>query len=164
MANTQILQVFQRDERDFAGSGRIGASRSGTVILGRVRELAIRAGVVHRGGKLLRQNLGELINRDIKTRSQLLDGIAAQHLLQLLGRDGKVLAVSDPGSDLVAKACLLQPGDDRREPALAGIAEHFAQHHRNYASSWPSAPLNAGEFSNESRIPITRFLRSMRRD
>ena len=43
--------------------------------------------MIDRGGKLLRQNLGNLVDRDIEACGQLLDGVAAQHLLQLLGRD-----------------------------------------------------------------------------
>jgi len=44
-----------------------------------------------------------------------------QHLLQLLGRDRQVLAVADPGFDLIAEARLLQLGYDRVQPALAAI-------------------------------------------
>ena len=65
-------------------------------------------------------------------RGQLLDHIAAQCLLQLVGRDRQVLTVSDPGFDLITKACLLELGDNSREPTLTAIAEHLAQHHRNY--------------------------------
>jgi len=100
---------------------------------GRMRELAVRTGLIHGLGKLLRQNLGELIDRDVEPRRQLLDGVAAQHLLQLLGRDRQVLAVSDPGFDLIAEARLLELGDDGGESALAAIAEHFAQHDRNHS-------------------------------
>ena len=49
----------------------------------------------------------------LKLRGQLLDRVAAEHLLQLLGRDRQVLAVADPGFDLIAEAGLLQLGDDR---------------------------------------------------
>jgi hypothetical protein len=108
---------------------------SGTVISqasGRMRQLAVRTGAIHGLGKLLRQNPGELIDRDVEPRRQLLDGVAAEHLLQLLGRNRQVLAVSDPGFDQIAEARLLELGDDGGEPALAAIAEHFAQHDRNY--------------------------------
>ncbi len=98
-----------------------------------MRQLAVRAGVIHCSRQLLRQNLGELIDRDIEPRGQLLDGVAAEHLLQLLGGDRQILTVSDPGFDLIAKAGLLQLGDDRVQSALAAIAEHFAQHHRDHS-------------------------------
>ena len=76
--------------------------------LGRVRQLSIRTGVIHRFGKLLRQNLGELIDRNIEPRGQLLDGIAAQYLLQF--------------------------GNNRRKAALTAVAEHFAQHDRQHGT------------------------------
>src|ERR1700736_4111275 len=82
-----------------------------------MRELAVRTGVIHDRGKHLRQNRGELIDRDVEPRRQLLDRVAAQHLLQLLGGDRKVLTVSDPGFELVAKPGLLQLGDDRVQSA-----------------------------------------------
>ncbi len=53
--------------------------------------------------------------------------------LQLLGRNRQILAVSDPGFDLIAEARLLKLGDDGGEPALAAIAENFAQHDRNHS-------------------------------
>ena len=59
MASTRILQVFQYDKRSSGGRGgnlprrwRKPSARA----LGRVRELAIRAGVIHRRRKLLRQD------------------------------------------------------------------------------------------------------------
>jgi len=58
-----------------------------------MRQLAVRAGVIHRQRKLLRQHLGELIDRNIEAGGQLLDGVAAQHLLQLFGGDREILAV-----------------------------------------------------------------------
>jgi len=61
MANTRILQVFQCDKRDFAGSGRIALPLAGTYfskVPGHMRQLAVRIGAIHGGGKLLRQTLG----------------------------------------------------------------------------------------------------------
>jgi hypothetical protein len=43
------------------------------------------------------------------------------------------LTVSDPGFDLIAETRLLELGEDRGEPDLAAIAEHFAQHDRNHS-------------------------------
>jgi len=99
---------------------------------GSVRELTVRTGVIDRQRQLLCQQLAELVNRDIEARRQLLGGIAAQYLLQLLRCDWQVLAVSDPGLDLIAEAGLLQLGDDGIEPALAAIAKHFAENNRQH--------------------------------
>src|ERR1700723_2400615 len=73
-------------------------------ISGGMRQLAVRTGVIHRGGKLLRQNFGDLIDRDVEPCGQLLDGVAAQHLMQLVGRDRQILTISEPGFDLLAEA------------------------------------------------------------
>jgi len=97
-----------------------------------MRQLAVRTGVIHRGGEILRQEFAELIDGDVESRGQLLDRVAAEHLLQLLGGDREVLTVSEPGFDLIAKAGLLELGDDRRESALAAVAEHLAQHDRDH--------------------------------
>ena len=105
--------------------------------------------------QLMRQYLGELIDRDVEPRSQLPDRVAPEHLLQLLGRDRQVLAIADPGFDLIAEAGLLQLGDDRRSSALPAIAEHLAQHHRNHRGF--ELTEHAGEFSSESRIPMATF-------
>ena len=69
---------------------------------GRVWQLAVRTGVIHSRGKLLRQNLGDLIDRDVELGRQLLDRVAAKHLVQLLGRNRQVLPASDPGFHLIA--------------------------------------------------------------
>ena len=63
--------------------------------------------MVDGGRELLRQHLGQLIDRNTEARRKLLDGVAAEHLLQLLRRNRQVLAVADPGFDLVAEARLL---------------------------------------------------------
>ena len=110
-----------------------------------MRELPVRAGVIHRQWKRLRQDLGELVDRDVVAGRQLSDGVAAQHLLQVLGRDRQVLAIADPLFDLVADAGLLQLGDDRIKPALAAITEHFAQHDRQHG------PLELAEDALECR-------------
>ena len=99
-----------------------------------MRQLAVRAGVIHRGGKLLRQNFGDLVDRYVEPCSQLLDGVAAEHLMQLVGCDRQILTVSDPGFDLLAKARLLQLCNDGRESALIAIAKDFAQHHRKHSA------------------------------
>ena len=88
-----------------------------------------------------------------------LDRVAAEHLLQLVGRDRQVLAVADPGFDLIAEARLLQLGDDRAKAALAAAAQHFAQHGRkNGGSELAERALERGEFSSESRIPMATSL------
>ena len=101
---------------------------------GGMRQLSVRTGVIHRSGKLLRQNFGDLIDRYVEPCGQLLDRVAAQYLMQLLGCDRQVLTVSDPGFDLIAEARLLQLCNDRREAALIAIAKDFAQHHRKHSA------------------------------
>src|ERR1700761_2674715 len=101
---------------------------------GGMRQLAVRTGVVHRGGKQLRQNLGYLIDRHVEPRGQLLDGVAAEHLMQLVGRNRQIRTVSDPGFDLLGEAPLLQLCNDGRETALIAIAQDFAQHHRQHSA------------------------------
>ena len=108
---------------------RTAISRSGGV-----RQAAVRAGVIDGGRELVRQHLGELVDRNVEARRELLDGVAAEHLLQLFGRNRQVLAVADPRFDLIAKPALLKLGDDRRQSTLAAIAKHLAQHHRNHGS------------------------------
>ena len=39
-----------------------------------MRQLAVRTGLIHRRGRLLRQNFGELINRDIEPRAATIAG------------------------------------------------------------------------------------------
>src|ERR1700728_3501367 len=104
-------------------------------ISGSMRQLAVRTGVIHRGGKLLRQNFGDLIDRYVEPRGQLPDGVAAEHLMQLVGRDRQILTVSDPGFDLLAEARLLQLCNDGGESALIAIAKDFAQHHRKHSAA-----------------------------
>src|SRR5229473_3630085 len=138
LRNLRKLDCEAKPASTFTGIRARALPPSGTAVpeaLGRMRELAVGAGVIDGGGKCVRQNLGELIDRDVVARGQLPDRVAAQHLLQLLGGDRQVLAVSDPGFDLIAEACLLQLGDDRGEPALAAIAEHFAEHDREYGAA-----------------------------
>ena len=95
-----------------------------------MRKLALGTGLIHGRRQLLRQHLRELIDGDIETSGELLDGIAAKHLLQLLRRDRQVLTVSDPGFDLIAEARLLQLCDDRAQATLLPITEYFAQDDR----------------------------------
>ena len=79
-------------------------------------QLAVWACPIHGGRKLLRQDLRDLIHRNIEARSQLFDGVAAQNLLKLVGGDRQVLTVSQPGLHLLAEACLLQFGDNCISP------------------------------------------------
>src|ERR1700722_678913 len=95
-----------------------------------MRQFSVRARMVDGGRKLLRQNLGNLIDRDVELGSQLLDRVAAQYLLELLSRDRQGLPVSDPGFDLIAQTRLLQLGNDRRQSALIAVAQYLAQHNR----------------------------------
>ena len=69
--------------------------------------MAIRACAVDRLGQHLSQDRAELIDRDVEPRGQLLDGVATQYLLQLLRGDRQILAVSDPGFDLITEPALL---------------------------------------------------------
>ena len=65
-------------------------------VSGGMRQRAVRAGVIDRGGKLLGQNFGDLIDRDVVLRRQLPDGVIAQNLVQLVGRNRQVRAASNP--------------------------------------------------------------------
>src|SRR6266700_7346545 len=85
----------------------------------RVREATVRTGVIHGQRELVCQYLTQLVDRDVVLGGELLDGVAPQHLAQLIGRDRQVLTVADPGFDLIAKASPLQLGDDSVEPTLA---------------------------------------------
>lgn len=96
-----------------------------------MRQLALGAGLVHGRRQLLRKHLRKLIDGNIETGGQLLDGFAAKHLLQLFRRDRQVLTVSNPGFDLIAQARLLQFCDNRAQPTLLPATEHFAQDNRN---------------------------------
>jgi hypothetical protein len=80
---------------------------------GCMRQLAVRAGSVDGIGKLVRQDLGNLIDRNIEPGCELPDGIAAQNLLKLIGRNRQVLAIADPGLHLITQTGLLQFGYDR---------------------------------------------------
>src|SRR5258705_10114550 len=105
MEKPPISKRFQGD-RDDPGAPRESAwrlSRTGIPPSGGVRQPAVRAGMVDGGRELLRQHLGKLVDRNVEARRELLDGVAAEHLLQLLGRNRQVLAVADPGFDLIPK-------------------------------------------------------------
>jgi hypothetical protein len=62
-------------------------------------------------------------------------GAAAQHLLQLLDRDRKILTVSDPGFDLIAETRPLELGDGRGEPAPAAMSTSLSATGTTAASS-----------------------------
>src|SRR4029077_18090534 len=109
------------------------------------RELTAGACVIDRQRQLVRQYLRQLVDRDVVLGGELLDAVASEHLTQLIGRDRQVLAIADPGFDLIAEAGLLQLGDDRVKPALAAIAENFAQHDRKHGSlELPERALESG--------------------
>ena len=82
-------------------------------------QLAVRAGVIHRERKLMGEQLGDLIDRNIVLRGQLLDGLVTQNLTHLIGGDRQVLAGPNPGLHLIAESGLLKLGDDRVQTALA---------------------------------------------
>jgi hypothetical protein len=97
---------------------------------GGVRQLSVRARLVNGLWKLLRQDLGDLIDRDVEPGRQLLDRVTTEHLLQLLRGDWQVLSVADPGFHLISETRLLQFGDDGGQTALIAAAQYLAQHNR----------------------------------
>jgi hypothetical protein len=90
-------------------------------------QTAVGAGVIHRLGQFLGQNLAQMVDRDVVAGSQLADDIAAENAAELVGRDRQVLAFAEPGFDLVTEPRLLELCDDRAETALIVAAEHLAQ-------------------------------------
>src|SRR5215469_3611805 len=60
--------------------------------LGRMRQFSIRAGLIDRERQLMRKNLRDLVDRNMILRGELSNGVAAEYLLQLIRRDGQVLA------------------------------------------------------------------------
>src|SRR3954447_1188150 len=122
MANTLILKSFQGDNGNKAGRQYRWNRCSGGM-----GQMALRACLVDRLGQLLGQDLAELVNRDVVARRELADGVVAEHGAKLVGRDRQVLAVTEPGFDLIAEARLLEFCDDRAEAALIVAAEHLAQ-------------------------------------
>jgi len=104
-------------------------------------QLSVRTCAVDRFGKLLCQNLRDLIDWDVELRGELLDCVAAQDLLQLLGGDRQVVAVADPRFDLIAEARLLQFGHDRAQTALAAGTENLADDNRKHSAAQVQARL-----------------------
>src|SRR6478609_5167635 len=126
MANRPIRQYFQDDS---AGTGgwRIPLEPAPS---GGVGQMPLRACLVHGLGQFLGQNLAELVDRDVVARRKLPNRVAAEHRAELVGRDRQVLAVAEPGFDLVTEAGLLELRDDCAEAALIVAAEHLVQHRR----------------------------------
>src|SRR5438046_9371355 len=75
---------------------------------------------------------GKWPSGDVVARSQLADGVAAEHAAELVGRDRQVLAIAEPGFDLVTEPRLLEFCDDRAEAALTVAPEHLVQHGRQH--------------------------------
>jgi hypothetical protein len=119
-----------------------------------VREFAIGAGVVDGHRQLVGQHLGELVDRDVIFRRQLPDRVIAQNLPQLIRRDRQVLTIPDftcpprPACSSFATIAL-------RPPWLPVPMTSLRTAGSTAAPSWLSALLNAGEFSSESKIPMT---------
>ena len=90
-----------------------------------MRQLAVGTRFVDGVRKLMRENLGDLIDGDIVFGRELLDDIAAQHLLELLGRNRQVPAVADPGLHLIAETGLLKLGHDGGQSALPPAATQY---------------------------------------
>ena len=97
--------------------------------------MAVGAGIIDRFRQLLSQDLRDLIDRNIVLGGQLSDGVVAQHLLQFLRTDRQVLAIAEPGLDLIAETRLLELGDNGGQTTLPAIPEDFAQHDREHRAS-----------------------------
>ena len=76
MANTQICRFFSAIPHNLGSPGRFRRAGFGPRLhaLGRMRQLAVRAGVVDGGWKLLSQNLGELIREKLIASFNSHDG------------------------------------------------------------------------------------------
>src|SRR5271154_5205446 len=106
MANARISLVIQCHTPS-PGSCSIPSGKAVAVGVwqpsGGMRKLAVRACLVDRDRKLVRQHFGDLIDRNIVLGGELPDDVAAQHLLDLIGRDRQVLSVPEPRTDLIAE-------------------------------------------------------------
>src|SRR5271166_847054 len=170
MANLRFLLLFQGDswfqevlERYRNGIGGVTGiwlSEGGAPSLGpafgppfssRVRQLAVGARLVHGERQLVRQHLRHLVDRNVVFGGDLPDRVVAEHLLELVGSDREILAVADPGFDLVAEAGLLELGDDGGKPALAPGTHDLAHHHRQYGCA------NLAERASEGRRIFQRI-------
>jgi len=92
--------------------------------------MAVRARLIDRLRQFLSKDLRDLIDRNIVLGRQLPNRIVAEHLLQFFGRDRQVLAVAEPGLDLIAEARLLKLGDNGGHAALAATAKELVQYDR----------------------------------
>src|SRR5262245_1239899 len=63
---------------------------------GGMGQLPVRARAINCQRKLVRQYLGDLVDRNMVLGRKLANHVAAEHLLQLVGRDGQVLTGADP--------------------------------------------------------------------
>jgi len=114
MANAQISSVFQSDRTIFRVFGPpLGGPEPWFFYdrSGRVRQFAIGARLVHSQRELVCQDLGHLVDRDVVLGGELADDVAAQHLLELIGRNRQVLARSPrpPCSSLATMALSVPP-------------------------------------------------------
>ena len=100
-----------------------------------MRQFTVRARMIDRKRKLVRQHLGNLVDGNVIFGGELPHGVVAEYLPQLIGRDGQVVTGADPGFHLLAKSGLLQLGDDRIQSALTAGAQDFAQHRRKDGSA-----------------------------
>jgi len=69
--------------------------------------VTVGACLIDRLRQLLREDLRDLIDRNIVFGGQLPNRIVAEHLLQFFRCNGQVLAVTEPGFDLIAEPRLL---------------------------------------------------------
>lgn len=122
--------------------------------------MAVRARLIDRLRQLLSEDLRDLIDRNIVLGRQLPNGIVAEHLLQFFRRDRQVLAVAEPGLDLIAEPRLLKLGDNGGQAALAATTKEFVQYDRQHgAPELAECASEFGEFSSELRIPMTKTFR-----
>ena len=84
---------------------------------GRGLDLPFRAGMIHGGRQMLRQEFRNLIRRDAKMLSDFLEMGIAERGLNLLRRNRKVRAIAEPGLDLLVQSVGLQLFDDALQAA-----------------------------------------------
>ncbi len=70
-------------------------------------------------GEVIGEVLQEIADGQPAGLGELLHLFAAQRIVQLFGRNGQVMAVADPGSDLIAQAILRQRGQYAAQTARA---------------------------------------------
>ena len=87
-----------------------------------VLQTAVRACAIDGLGKVLREDLQNAVGRDAGLLAHVLRGLMAHGVAQLVGMNGLVFAVAEPGFHLLIEAASAEFFDQNREAAEAGPA------------------------------------------